>query len=76
MFVDNTMRFVQTFSTLYLLIEDLNPELKDFIENDRRSEWLSKVYMYRPVVENVLRLETENPALFGTHCPQTIRRAK
>jgi len=76
MFVDNTVCFVQTFSTLCLLIENLNPELKDFIENERRSEWLNKVYMYRPVVEKVLRLETENPAMFGTHCPQTIRRAK
>jgi len=59
-----------------MLIEDLTPKLEDVNEDATRLTWLNKVHQYRPVVEKILRLETENPVLYGTHSPQTICRAK
>ncbi|WAR07295.1 R213A-like protein, partial [Mya arenaria] len=65
-----------TFSALCLLIENLNPKLQDLNEEVQREKWLLKVYLYRSVVEKVLNMHSENPALHGIDSAQSVRRAK
>ncbi|XP_052807608.1 E3 ubiquitin-protein ligase rnf213-alpha-like isoform X3 [Mya arenaria] len=65
-----------SFSALCLLIEDLNPKLQELNEEVQREKWLHKVHLYRPVVEKVLNLHSENPALYGIHSAQSVRTAK
>ncbi|KAH3727158.1 hypothetical protein DPMN_053084, partial [Dreissena polymorpha] len=43
-----------TFSTLRLLIENLNLTPHDLMDRTAQFKWLKKVYTYRPVVETIL----------------------
>ncbi|XP_052808680.1 E3 ubiquitin-protein ligase rnf213-alpha-like isoform X1 [Mya arenaria] len=65
-----------TFSALCLLIENLNPKTQELNDEVQRGNWLHKVHLYRPVVEKVLNLHLEDPALYGNHSEPSIRRAK
>ncbi|XP_052808702.1 E3 ubiquitin-protein ligase rnf213-alpha-like isoform X1 [Mya arenaria] len=65
-----------TFSVLCLLIENLNPKPQELNEEVQRGKWLHKVHLYRPVIEKVLNLHSEDPALYGSHSELSVRRAK
>ncbi|WAR07285.1 R213A-like protein [Mya arenaria] len=66
----------KTFSALCLLIENLNPKPQELNEEVQRGKWLHKVHLYRPVVEKVLNLHSEDPALYGIHSEPSVRKAK
>ncbi|XP_052808603.1 E3 ubiquitin-protein ligase rnf213-alpha-like isoform X2 [Mya arenaria] len=65
-----------TFSALRLLIENLNPKPQELNEEVQRGKWLHKVHLYRPVIEKVLNLHSEDPALYGSHSELSVLRAK
>ncbi|XP_052808691.1 E3 ubiquitin-protein ligase rnf213-alpha-like isoform X2 [Mya arenaria] len=65
-----------TCSALCLLIENLNPKPQELNEEVQRGKWLHKVHLYRPVVEKVLNLHFEDPALYGIDSTPSVRRAK
>ncbi|KAH3728508.1 hypothetical protein DPMN_054465, partial [Dreissena polymorpha] len=64
-----------TYSTLCLLVENLNPSPKDLKDRNGQCKWLTKVYQYRPVMETVLHIHGEDPINFGYHSIGSIKRA-
>ncbi|XP_060586347.1 E3 ubiquitin-protein ligase rnf213-alpha-like [Ruditapes philippinarum] len=65
-----------TFSALCLLLENLSPKGADLNSHYGRSQWLRRVHRYRPVVEKVISLQTEDKGQYGAHSVQSVRRAR
>ncbi|XP_052238405.1 uncharacterized protein LOC127849699 [Dreissena polymorpha] len=64
-----------TFSTLCLLIEDLNPVAQELDDKSTRQKWLGKVHKYRPVVETMLAIPM-NDSRVGIHSDSSIKSAR
>lgn len=73
--VKNLYHF-QTFSALCLLIKNLEPTQKEMESQQLRTSWLNKVHLYRPVVEKVLTLHSEDPELYRVHSQRSVQMAR
>jgi len=58
------------------MIHELTPHRKELNVEESRLKWLHKLHRFRPVVENILRLETASQTMFGTHSKDLIGKAK